>query len=262
MSVRTESENEFERYLDGQGIAWSRVPETDQRQPDYSVQQDGTTCVFEVKEFDDPRNPPVDGFDPCPPVREKIHCSRRKFGEYKSHPCAVVLWSSKSIFRDLGLGAVLSAAFGRYIDLGGSFDCDRAKPLRFKLHGGEAALTQWANTTISAIIILTRYQLDRLRLKVSQELDAMRARGERVGPDAEDQVLSRLSRDHPADRSYDGTVRAIVVHNPHARVAFPSGLFNGPFDQQWSEVAGFFTVDFMGSELSRLRQDGCPFVLL
>jgi hypothetical protein len=41
MSEATESEKTFEHYLDSQKLAWDRVPETQQKQPDYRVEHNG-----------------------------------------------------------------------------------------------------------------------------------------------------------------------------------------------------------------------------
>jgi hypothetical protein len=93
MSVRTESEEIFERYLDGQDIAWTRVADSGQKHPDYKVERSGVTCFFEIKEFADPAVKPSGGFSPCPAIQEKILQAKKQFKAYRQHCCALVLWA-------------------------------------------------------------------------------------------------------------------------------------------------------------------------
>jgi hypothetical protein len=100
-SEATESEKTFECYLDSQNLAWDRVPETQQKQPDYRVEHDGKPCFFEVKEFSDPATKPVGAFSSCPAIQEKLTQARKQFKKYRNYCCGVVLWNSKSIYRTL-----------------------------------------------------------------------------------------------------------------------------------------------------------------
>ena len=79
MSIRTESEEKFEQYLTGQNLSWTRIPESNRKQPDYAVKHRDANCVFEVKEFDEPETRPVGGFSPLPPIRDRINRAREKF---------------------------------------------------------------------------------------------------------------------------------------------------------------------------------------
>jgi hypothetical protein len=69
MSEATESEKTFEHYLDSQKLAWDRVPETQQKQPDYRVEHNGEPCLFEVKEFSDPATKPIGALAPALPSK-------------------------------------------------------------------------------------------------------------------------------------------------------------------------------------------------
>jgi hypothetical protein len=264
MLAATESEKVFDQYLEGQKLKWTRLPEADSPQPDYAVRYEGEECLFEVKEFGDPATEPVRGFDPRPAVREKIHQARKKFGEYKDHPCAVVLWNSKSVLRDLSLRAVLCAAFGRYVDLGHSFQGDVGdEPLTYAFDGGEAALGPNSNTTISAIIILSHYQLDQVWVEAWRRLSHKTQRGEPIRPFDQDYLTQQVDNEFVGTRYlYQGTIRTVVLENPYARMPFPPDLFMGPFDQRWHQESGHFRPCFMGSELTRLKQSGVPFVYL
>jgi RHS repeat-associated protein len=156
MSEVTESEKAFERYLDSQKLAWHRVPETQQKQPDYRVEHKGKPCLFEVKEFGDPALKPIGGFSACPAIQEKITRARKQFKEYRQYSCAVVLWNSKSIYRTLLLDTVASAAFGKYVtvDAGPATDL-RADPPRFQ-YSGPAELSESNNDYATA-----RYYVNR-----------------------------------------------------------------------------------------------------
>jgi hypothetical protein len=166
MSEATESEKTFEYYLDSQKLAWDRVPETQQKEPDYRVEHNGEPCLFEVKEFSDPATKPIGSFSVCPAIQEKFTQARKQFKKYRNCCCAVVLWNSKSIYRTLLLDTVASAAFGKYVtvDAGSATDL-RADPPRFQ-YSGPAELSENENTTISAIVILGPYNLKHLWLEM------------------------------------------------------------------------------------------------
>jgi hypothetical protein len=196
MPATTESEKVFEQYLEGQKLRWTRLAEASSPQPDYAVRYEGGECLFEVKEFDDPATEPIGGFDPRPPVQKKIRRAREKFGRYKDHPCAVVLWNSKSISRALSLPAVLSAAFGQYVDLGDAFQGDVGdEPLTYAFDGGESALGPNSNTTISAIVILSRYQVDQVRVEAWRRLSDKIQRGEPIRPFDQDYLTQQVANE-------------------------------------------------------------------
>jgi len=257
----TESEEVFERYLSGQKLQWNRV-ESSEKHPDYSVLHEDTNCFFEVKEFDDPLNKPTGGFSPCPAIREKITQARKQFKKYRSHPCVLVLWNSKSIYRGVFLNVVGCAAFGDFIQTNDSGPQDlRAGPPMYRF-SGPAELTAVQNTTISAIAILCPFRLNHLWLDVWQELKAKQDRGEEVTVFDQFALLQKFGQERPLRYSYEGTIRTILLENPHARVPFPTEIFNGPFDQRWSFKSEWFGPSFIGRELKRLRQEGVPFIYL
>lgn len=258
--MKTESENVFEQYLQAHGLNWTPIPTSDQKQPDYKVEYDTRTCVFEVKEFDDPATKPSGGFSPCPPIREKINTASKQFKHYKNDCCALVFWNT-NFYRSVLPQTVLSAAFGEYVrenrsPLG-------AEPSRY-LFSGRAELRPDCNTRLSAIVVLAPYRLNHLWLEVWRRLDAKRERGEPVETSDQFNLLHQLSPDGTAAYSYEGTIRTIVLENPYARVPFPDDLFVCAFDQRWrmNKETGWFGLAFMGSELERLKRDGVPFVYL
>jgi hypothetical protein len=262
MSEATESEKTFEHYLDSQKLAWDRVPEAQQKQPDYRVDHNGEPCVFEVKEFSDPETKPIGGFSACPAIQEKFTQARKQFKKYRNCCCAVVLWNSKSIYRTLLLDTVASAAFGKYVtvDAGRATDL-RADPPRFQ-YSGPAELSENENTTISAIVILGPYNLNHLWLEMWHILKRKQRYGEEITPWVQFDVLQQLSLERAPSFSYEGTIRVIVIENPFARIPFPSDLFVGPFDQRWRKESDWFSLSYMGSEIAKLKERGVPFIYL
>lgn len=262
MSVKTESEKTFEQYLGGQNLMWARFPDTQEKHPDYKVEHGRLTCLFEIKEFEDPKNKPVGGFSPCPPIKEKITQARKQFKRYREKCCVLVLWNSKSIYRSVLPDVVASAAFGKYVDADASSVANlRADPPSYQFLGS-AELNPTQNTTISAIVILSPYRLNHLWLEMWQILYAKQQQGEEITPWLQFDVLQKLSSEKASTFSYEGTVRTVVLENPYARIRFPTDLFIGPFDQRWRMQSGRLTLSFMGSELEKLKQSGVPFIYL
>jgi len=262
MSVRTESEQIFERYLDGQDIAWTRVADSGQKRPDYKVERSDVTCFFEIKEFADPAVKPSGGFSPCPAIQEKILQARKQFKGYRQHCCALVLWNSKSIYRSLFVDVVASAAFGKFVDCKAQSEGRlRTEPLTYRFSGARE-LSPFQNTTISAIVILGRFQLNHLWIRMWEILAKKEQSGEEITPWVQFSVLEQLSAEQEATFSYEGTIRALILENPYARVPFPGDLLAGPFDQRWRMAEGVFQLAAMGSELNQLRASGVPFVFL
>lgn len=257
-SVKTQSEAVFEQYFDSQGLRWNRVPESTQKQPDYKVAHGSMTCMFEVKEFDDPRTKPVGGFSPLPAFREKIRAASRKFKNYRDDCCALVLWS-KSIYRATIPEVVLSAAFGEKVymnrpPLG-------AEPSVYHF-SGRAELRSDCNTTFSAIVVLATYELNHVRLEAWRRLNAKKEKGEPIEPCDQFNLLAQVESEGITGHLYQGIIRTVVLDNPFARVPFPRDLFVGPFDQHWTMESRCFQLSFMGSELRRLKGEGVPFLFL
>jgi hypothetical protein len=262
MLVETESEKTFERYLESQNLEWARFPDSQEKHPDYKVEHRELTCLFKIKEFEHPARRPVGGFSPCPAIQEKLTQARKQFKEYRNQCCVLVLWNSKSIYRSVMPDVVASAAFGKYVHI----DTDstgnlRADPPRYRF-SGPAELSPTQNTTFSAIVILGPYRLNHLWLEMWEILAAKQRQGEEITPWVQFGVLEQLSAEKKPRFSYEGTIRTIVLENPYARIAFPSDLFVGPFDQKWRFESGHLRLAFLGAELQRLNGTGVPFIFL
>lgn len=255
-SVTTESELVFEQYLQSQSLKWSRIPESNRKQPDYKLEHGPMTCVFEVKEFAEPQTKPVGGYSPCPPIRKKIQAASKKFKDYRNNCCALVLWNT-SIYRSAIPEVVLAAAFGEKIYI--NREPLGAQPSIYRLLG-RAELRPDCNTSFSAIVTLAPYRLNHVQLEVWRRLDAKRQRGEIIQPSDQYDLSAQVESEGVMGSSYEGALRAIVLENPYARIAFPDDLFVGAFDQHWRMESGCFQLSFIGTELQRLKSEGVPFI--
>lgn len=227
MSETTDSEALFEKYLDNQGIAYERLPELpelEQKQPDYRVQHGDLACVFEVKQLDEPPDRRSGKYPITEPIQRRISEARAQFRQYENCCCSLVLWSS-GIRRSVETTSVLRAAFGEWVDFP---DLLTEQPPAYEFSGRDSALSPTKNTRISAIVILDNYALDRLQVQVWKELSARKERGEQVEISDYMEILNTIAPNPLANTSYAEAVRAVVLENPHARIAFPPELFVAP----------------------------------
>ena len=257
----THSEALFEKYLDFNNISWEREPVLLGRakHPDYLVHLEGRPCWFEVKEFMDPKVKPRGGFSPCPPIAEKINQARKQFKEYKSNCCALVLHNCTNVYRGTQVHAVLSAAFGEYVELGRSTGpLVHEDPPRFKFRG-RSRLSPKHNTSISAILILEHYELQERLADAFHELQKRHKRGDELGPVAFSEILQERN-DFPGVVAFSGTVRVRLLRNPFARCPLQQNIFCGPFDQHWGidRDSGWFSLLWMGNKLDQLRNRAVP----
>lgn len=243
----------LEDYFEAHSIAFERLPESSrsgERQPDYRVKHGGVGCVFEVKELDEADYKDGGKYPITPPIREKIFDARQQFKLYRDSPCAVVLYTA-SLRRSVETTSVMSAAFGRWARFPDHLD----KALAYRFHR-DAALTSDSNTRISAVIALQHYSLSQLSVDLWKELSSKRERGEEITPSDQFDLMSKLSPHGTHEIYYQGTIRVVVLENPHAKIPFPDRLFVGAFDQRWRLQGDAFRLCFLGSELEKLRDRG------
>lgn len=267
MREATHSELLFQRYLNLHGLRWEREPVLQGRtkRPDYLVHSEGRICWFEVKEFNDPKPKPTTGFSPCPPIAEKISKASKQFREYRNDCCVLVLHNCLSVYRSTEVRTVLSAAFGKYVELErntGQLLHEDSPRFRFR---GPARLSPKRNTSISAILILEHYELQGRLVDAFEELRKRHRRGDELGPFAFSEILKERN-DFPGVVAYSGTVRVRLLTNSFARYRLPDSIFRGPFDQHWGidKDSGWFSLLWMGSKLNQLRnrEVRVPFWLL
>jgi len=258
MSVKTESETVFEEYLNCHSLDWEAVDTGPQKEPDYRIKLGSQDCIFEVKEFDDPKPRPKSSFDPCRPVRQKLKKAREKFVRYETVSCNVVLFNSRSIYRSLTPDVVAAAAFGEHFQATQSdMGWDGGIPV-FRFFGS-AVLTPEHNRTISSVILLCRYQLDEWHLEAYRRLRAKNIPREDIGPMDHGRLMEQVSAEDRPRYSFEGTLRAIVLDNPNAKIRLPLVFFDGPFDQRWWLEQQGYSAYRLGAELERLRADDVPF---
>jgi hypothetical protein len=203
-SPRTAGEVIFEEYLKSQRISFEFEKEHPGKikRPDYTIEWDAATVVFDVKDFDPPEKFPT-GFgyaDPYARIREKIEQGRDKFKQFKEYCCGLVLHNLGQPHVSLNEPDIMLGAM--YGDSGFMFPVDTstgvgdAGQVKQAFLGGGKMIrpdrSQPQNTTLSAIIAL---------MKIRPHLD--------------------LEFEVP---------RVIVWYNAVARISFPSNLFRGEYD--------------------------------
>ena len=255
---RNESEQLFEQYLSTHGYEnWAHEAPFEGRlkNPDYTLEHSGSTFIFEVKEF----NTPMPGlgysaYDPYRPIREKINQAARQFKEYKEFPCSAVLASPKPTFVHLAYPwAIIGAMLG---NLGAQFQMgvmpDENHPMKQVFLGGGKMVNQKRqqpqNRTISAVIVLSKYDLRRQRIRVAiTEQEKKLAR--KITPDEQLRFYTAIPESpelHP--------VRLVVYENPYARIPFSRDLFCGPFDERWGPDGDFLRRLFIGHEIQKIEE--------
>lgn len=267
MATKTHSELLFEEYLRSVPLDFAYEPNVPGRtkRPDYRVESNGKTYWFEVKELTDPEPPPPGGYDPTDLFEERINKARKKFKEFKSDCCILVLHGCKSVYGRPMIPEVASAAFGERVTLEpvcGQTLADQ--PFRFRFRG-KAELREHTNTTISAIIILQHFQLESRWVDAFYRIREKIERGEKVGPLAYAEEFE-LMRDLENKVEFENSVRAVILENPFARNPIPRGRLIAPLDQLWGmeDSSGWYTLVGMGTELGRLRarERPVPFLVL
>lgn len=160
----------FEEYLKGQGITWEYETLPGQKQPDYLIPHAGGKCVVEVKLIEGPDSFPTKGFNPDKFVRAKIGRARKQFREYKDLLCALAVYS-ESMFGKHEPSILLSAAFapghqqagrdyGKLDPSASYYHFSKRSELPENRHFlADAMLSPVANTTFSALILISRHRI-------------------------------------------------------------------------------------------------------
>jgi len=267
ISAKNHAELLFEDYLRSLPVEFAYEPGVIGRskRPDYRVEIESKRYWFEVKELGDPKARPTGGFDPTPPFEARIDKARRKFAEFKDDCCILVLHGCKSIYRIPMIDVIVSAAFGERITLQPACGQTLAdEPFRFRFRG-KAKLRPDNNTTISAIVILQHFQLEWRWVEAFYTIRERSGRGEEIGPLAYAEEFERMD-DSKKKIDFAGSVRALILENPYARIPLPHNFPFGQLDQRWGirDSSGWYTVIAMGNELERLRkrERPVPFLVL
>jgi hypothetical protein len=205
------------------------------KRPDYTIEWDGKTIIFDVKDFDPRENFPT-GFgvfyDPYNRIREKIDQGREKFKEYKEFCCVLVLHNVGHPLVSLHEPDIMLGAM--YGDAGFKFPVDTstgvgdASQLKRAFLGRGKMIRpnrlQPQNTTLSALVTVVSIQPHFLRL-----LDSVQENPRR---DNETAIRTIVPDYDPAF----AVPRVIVWHNAVARIPFPTNLFRGAYDTHFGIV--------------------------
>ena len=269
---KSRAEIVFEEYLTGQGITWEYETLYGQKKPDYLIPRARVKCIVEVKQIQDPDPRPSGEFSPDRSVRLKIDRARKQFREYKELPCALAMYS-ESIFGPHEPSTLLAAAFGPGYQQAGR-DYSRLDPspsfYRFlkrselpneKQFLANASLSPVANTTFSAIILLTRFRIREIDLAIWKRRYSQQQSGEPMANHFD--LLNDLASALGQSLRVEETARVITIENCHRRLPFPEDLFRGTFDQRWAWRDGWCGPAWIGDALRELyEKEGVPFHML
>lgn len=222
MSEKNISERLFEEYLLSQGIydfeyerLWPGIP----TRPDYTIEHNGATYLFDVKEFKDEEFiPPSAGafaVDRYTRIREKINKVRSQFKHFKDKPCCLVLYTLDPFVRLQEPFIVLGAMYG---DLGFT--------------------SLWNRLTGSQVPDSTR----RTFLK----------NGKMFRPESREPQNQTISALITLRHVLQGVPGVIVWENHFARVPFPRTIFCGPYDERWGKDENQLKRLFIGEALANI----------
>lgn len=271
--AKSRAEVVFEEYLTSQGVTWEYETLPGRKKPDYLIAHGGGKCVVEVKLIEDPNPRPHGGYDPDRSVRAKIRDARKQLKEYKHLPCGLAIYS-ESAYGPHEPSILLAAAFGpgyQQVERDHSRICRKPVFYRFLKRSeldndrhflANAMLSPAANTTFSAIIMLSWHRIRKVDLEVWKR----RYSQQEAGLPIENQfdLLSELFLEYGQSLHSGATIRVITIENRHRRLPFPEDLFRGPFDQRWGwNTDGWCGPVWVGDRLRALyEQEGVPFYML
>jgi hypothetical protein len=268
---RTGGERFFEEYLGSVGItnfAFEEDVKGTRKKPDYRITLDGEINRFDVKQFDPtPEDLPVTFgcFGPYPLLREKIEAARRKFKGLKgSAPCSLVLFNNGRPLVFLSPQPVYEAMFG---DVGWTIPFDTStgagddtrmkreflghgKMFRYSKDGKQRVAAQ--NTTISAIVVVSEWNVGERRLAVAlarRRLDL----GRELSGDERFAVLDDWGARDPGIREV--AIRVRIYENPLAIRPLSPSFGRGPWDQRFGRYDDSIVRLFVGPELAKLEAD-------
>jgi hypothetical protein len=264
VASRTVSERAFEEYLSKHRLVarYEELPSDITRPCDYSLDLDGKTIRFEVKEW--APQPPTSGyFDPYPPIRQKIEEGRRKFKQYKERgePCVLVLChhGRQFIMLDpLGIFGAMCGDFGWVVPFEtttGVADTDRAEKAFLEggsmIHHVPNGSVRLQNTTISAIAVLGSMDICARRLRIEYRRRKLAA--ER--PMAPDERLAVLEELDQQTEVREPEVRVAVYDNPDRAVLLPAQFPSGLYDERFGWDGNRPLRSYVGAGLAAIERE-------
>jgi hypothetical protein len=169
--MRTIGEKTFEGYLNSHEIKYEfeRWRPDKQRRPDYTIFHD-REYLLEVKDLeatDIPEGGPFDGYTR---IRSKIDSAAKKFQEYETYPCALVLYNNNAALVDVTKPELVLGAMYGNVGIVIPFNVETAEPTGHEyqafLEGGKMIRPHWkeaANTIICALITLRYVEVGLMR---------------------------------------------------------------------------------------------------
>jgi hypothetical protein len=264
METQNESEKLFEQYLDSNGFRgkWIHEPQIPRKskRPDYLLNYNGQEYFFEVKELRKKDNEPTKWpayIDPYTSLRTEINEARKQFKQFKDYSCSLVVYNIDDRQARLRPNYVLGAMLG---NLGIEMDFNAAEGKLVEgteenvfLNGGKMIddkMGRTQNKTISAIVVLEEFRDDSEIQKAIKE--EVKKQGKLPTLVEKVEINIKVVKNHHSSL----VSRVVVVENPFARIAFPEGLFFGPFDERWRWTMenGKFERVFAGDKFRELEE--------
>lgn len=234
MNQKTPGELAFEEYLNAQRIAFEyEAPLSfSSKVVDYVVDHPAVGKIyFEVKDID---RSPFEGmgsfgaFDPCAPIRSHIDAGQKKFKDFSSRLCVLVLFSQ--VVNLMEPHVMLGAMYGN-LGFAVPFNTETgvadASLIESKFLVGEGKMvrpTRYQNTRIAALISVARYYTFAREAAAYIDSDDGRSKQERW----DDALFGR------AGISQEPTLCCTVWENGAAKRRLPQDLFRGPMDAWWT----------------------------
>jgi len=233
MEIQNESEKFFERYLNLNGFEgkWAYEPliPGKRTRPDYLLDYKGQQYFFEVKELRKKSNEPSGAahIDPYSSLRKEINEARKQFKQFKACSCSLVVFKTGDSRAILDPQFVFGPMLG---NLGLSVNINTGAKKNVFLGGGKMVnhkRMQPQNTTISAIVVLEEF-INNIDVERAQRREEKK-QGRKFTGEELVAIKLKLHKNNPIKN----VPRVVVVENTFARMAFPAGLFVGPFDERW-----------------------------
>ena len=270
-ATRTESEELFEEYLYSRGhldFEFEKQFDSSSARLDFALLFKGDQILFEIKEFHATPGDFKTGFtyfDPYGPIREKIQAAWKKFKDFKQYCCCLVLYNRQKPSVDLGWQFVYGAMLGN-LAYRMPFDKNRGEFVAEKTMsgfyggGGKMVRTKQGeafapqNTRISAIVVLTRFQVGKKRFDIE-----MARQEKKLGRDLSfEEFWDSVESARGTERDLSLRELSVVVcENPDAPIQLPVEMFRGPYDKRYGidiQAGDRITRLFAGEQIVALEE--------
>jgi len=228
--AKTPGEELFEQYLrlNAYSFRYEEEQAGKSKRPDYSIHQNETKILCEVKDFKPYSFPNrVGSHDPYPGIRKKIEASRIKFREYKGEVCCLVLYNRGdmrasiekwfivfgAMYGDAGMRFEISTETGAAVTAPEFAFLDRGKMWRPKANEPQ-------NTTISSLITIRHVNTGGMNLELYLKNH----------PAIHGEAILDLTNEKVGFDLNERNVGVMVWENAFAARPLPEDIFNGAYD--------------------------------